>query len=58
MKLKGMRIELEIFGGYGLTEDYNLERYYRDSRQFITTPFTNQIAICQIAEALGLPRSY
>ena len=49
---------MSMFGGYGLTEDYNLERYFRDSRQFITTPFTNEIAITQIAAILGFPKSY
>jgi acyl-CoA dehydrogenase len=58
MAFKTATRAMELFGGYGLTTDYNLERYFRDSRQFVTTPFTNEIAICQIAEALGLPSSY
>lgn len=49
---------MEIFGGYGFAEEYNMERYFRDSRQYITTPFTNDIAMVQIAGMLGLTGSY
>lgn len=34
---------LQIFGGYGYTKDYPLERYFRDARAFTIYPLTEEI---------------
>lgn len=34
---------LQIYGGYGYTKDFPLERYFRDARAFMIYPFTTEI---------------
>jgi alkylation response protein AidB-like acyl-CoA dehydrogenase len=34
---------LQIFGGYGYTKDYPLERYFRDARAFTIYPLTEEV---------------
>jgi len=34
---------LQIFGGYGYTKDYPLERYFRDARAFTIYPLTEEM---------------
>ena len=43
MALKVTSDALQIFGGYGYTKDYPLERYFRDARAFTIYPLTEQI---------------
>lgn len=40
---------IQIFGAYGLTEDYPLERYFRDARMFTIPDGTTQIQYLIIA---------
>lgn len=51
---KGMR----ILGGYGLTMEYDMQRYLRDSRLQPFSPVSNEMVKNLIGESLGLPRSY
>lgn len=51
-------IGMRILGGYGYMREYPMQRYFRDSRVFLTGPVTNEMARNQIAERLGMPRSY
>ena len=49
---------LDILAGYGVTTDYDMQRYFRDSRQCTFSPISNEMVRNFIAEQLGLPRSY
>ncbi|MFQ6064145.1 MAG: acyl-CoA dehydrogenase family protein [Candidatus Bathyarchaeia archaeon] len=43
MALKVTSDALQIFGGYGYTKDYPLERYFRDARAFTIYPLTQEM---------------
>jgi acyl-CoA dehydrogenase len=49
---------MEIFGGAGVTMEYDIQRYFRDARQFTFSPISNEMARNVIGESLGLPRSF
>ena len=52
---RGMR----VLAGAGFTMEYSMQRYYRDIRQLIFAPVTNEMTKNFIAQAgCGLPRSY
>lgn len=52
---RGMR----VLAGYGFTMEYNMQRYYRDIRQLIFAPISNEMNRNFIAQVgCGLPRSY
>ena len=52
--IKGM----EILGGWGYTMEYDMQRYFRDYKQMVFAPITDEMAINVIARMLGLPKSY
>ena len=52
--IKGM----EILGGYGFTMEYDMQRHFRDYKQMVFAPITDEMAINVIARMLGLPKSY
>lgn len=47
---------LQIMGGYGITDEFAMQRYWRDARVFRVSPVTTEVAKNVIAQALGLPR--
>lgn len=49
---------MRIMAGYGYRQQHAMQRHFRDSRVFLTGPVTNEMAKNQIAERLGMPRSY
>ena len=49
---------LDILAGYGCTVEYDMQRYFRDSRQCTFSPISNEMVRNAIAESFGLPRSY
>jgi acyl-CoA dehydrogenase len=49
---------LDILAGYGCTVEYDMQRYFRDSRQCTFSPISNEMVRNAIAEHYGLPRSY
>ncbi len=49
---------LDILAGYGCTIEYDMQRYFRDSRQCTFSPISNEMVRNTIAESFGLPRSY
>ncbi|MBN1547931.1 MAG: acyl-CoA/acyl-ACP dehydrogenase [Syntrophaceae bacterium] len=49
---------LDIFAGYGVTNECDMQRYFRDSRQCTFSPISNEMVRNSIAEQFGLPRSY
>jgi acyl-CoA dehydrogenase len=50
---------MDTFGGYGVAEEYGVERRFREARLPSIAPISNNIVLAQIAHgALGLPKSY
>ncbi len=47
---------LQILGGYGITDEFDMQRYWRDARVFRVSPVTTEVAKNVIAQSLGLPR--
>ena len=52
--IKGM----EILGGYGYTMEYDMQRHFRDYKQMVFAPITDEMATNIIARMMGLPKSY
>ena len=48
----------QIFGGYGYSLDYQIQRYWRDMRLYRIAPINNEMGRNFVAESLGLPRSF
>jgi len=49
---------MEIFAGSGLMVETDIQRYFRDARQFVFAPISNEMARNFIGELIGLPRSF
>lgn len=50
---------MDTFGGYGVAEEYGLERRFREARLPLIAPISNNLVLAQIAHGtLGLPKSY
>ncbi|MFI4939394.1 MAG: acyl-CoA dehydrogenase family protein [Burkholderiales bacterium] len=49
---------MEILGGYGFAMEYEMQRHFRDYRQMIFSPISDEMAKNRIAESFDLPRSY
>ncbi|RJP34842.1 MAG: acyl-CoA dehydrogenase [Actinobacteria bacterium] len=49
---------MEIFGGYGFTMEYDMQRHFRDYRQGMFSPISNEMSMNYIAQSFGLPKSY
>lgn len=52
-------VAMNVYGGYGLATDFDVERKMRETRLFIVAPISNNLVLSYIGEhVLGLPRSY
>jgi len=50
---------LQTHGGYGFTEEYDIERKFRETRLYQVAPLSTNLILSYVAEhVLGLPRSY
>lgn len=49
---------VQILGGMGYSYERDMQRYWRDSRLLRFAPITNEMSRNQLAESLGLPRSF
>lgn len=50
---------MDVFGGYGITTEYGIERKFREARVPLVAPVNNNLVLAQIAHGtLGLPKSY
>ncbi len=50
---------MDTHGGYGLAEEYGIERKFRESRLFLVAPIANNLVLAFIAHnVLGMPKSY
>lgn len=52
------RYGMEIMGGYGYTMEYDMQRHFRDYKQMMFSPISDEMAKNYIAQSFGLPRSY
>lgn len=52
-------VAIQTHGGYGFTQDYDIERKFRETRLFQVAPISTNLILAYLAEhVLGLPRSY
>jgi len=49
---------MELFAGAGVMMEYDIQRYFRDARQFTFAPISNEMSRNFLGELLGLPRSF
>ncbi|MBW3664309.1 MAG: acyl-CoA/acyl-ACP dehydrogenase [Actinobacteria bacterium] len=49
---------IQILGGYGYSMEYDMQRYWRDTRHLRIGPISNEMSRNYLASALGLPKSY
>ncbi len=50
---------LQTFGGFGYASEYNVERYWRESRLLRLAPISQEMALNYVSEhVLSLPKSY
>ncbi|MHB8895311.1 MAG: acyl-CoA dehydrogenase family protein [Candidatus Geothermincolia bacterium] len=58
MALDAATVGMEIFGGYGVTMESDIQRYWRDSQQMVFSPISNEMSKNFIAQCYGLPKSF
>jgi alkylation response protein AidB-like acyl-CoA dehydrogenase len=50
---------LQVHGGFGFAEDYDIERKFRETRLYQVAPVSTNLILAHLGEhVLGLPRSY
>ena len=49
---------MEILGGYGVCMEYDIQRHFRDYKQMMFSPISDEMAKNYIAQSHGLPKSY
>ena len=50
---------MQTHGGYGMAEDYDIERKFRETRLYQVAPISTNLILAYLGEhVLGLPRSY
>lgn len=49
---------IQVLGGYGYAQEFDMQRYWRDARLYRIGPITSEMARNYIGEQLGLPRSF
>jgi len=49
---------LDILAGYGVTVEYDMQRYFRDSRQCTFSPISNEMSRNMIMQFQGFPKSW
>jgi len=49
---------MEILGGYGFTMEYDMQRHFRDYKQMMFSPISDEMSMNYIAQSFGLPKSY
>jgi len=52
-------VAMDVHGGFGFAEEYDIERKFRETRLYITAPVANNLVLSYVAQhVLGLPRSF
>ncbi len=50
---------LDVQGGFGFAQEYDIERKFRETRLYRVAPVSNNLVLSYIGQhVLGLPRSY
>ncbi|MEZ4416395.1 MAG: acyl-CoA dehydrogenase family protein [Gemmatimonadota bacterium] len=50
---------MDAFGGYGLAEEYGIERKFREARLYLVAPISNNLVLSYVGQhVLGMPRSF
>jgi acyl-CoA dehydrogenase len=50
---------MEVHGGFGFAQEYDVERKWRESRIYRTAPISTNMVLAYVAQhVLGMPRSY
>jgi alkylation response protein AidB-like acyl-CoA dehydrogenase len=50
---------MDTFGGYGLAEEYGIERKFREARLYLIAPIANNLILSYVGQhVLGMPRSF
>jgi len=52
------RVGMSIMGGHGYVMEHEMQRHFREARVLMFAPVANEMALNEIGESLGLPRSY
>ena len=52
------RYGMEIMGGYGFAMEHDMQRHFRDYKQMMFSPISDEMAKNYIAQSYGLPKSY
>jgi acyl-CoA dehydrogenase len=53
-----VRHGMEILGGYGVTAEYAMQRHFRDYKQMMFSPISDEMSKNYIGQSFGLPKSY
>ena len=52
-------VAMDTFGGYGMAEEYGIERKFREARLYLVAPVANNLVLSFVGQhVLGLPRSF
>ena len=52
-------VAMDTFGGYGMAEEFGIERKFREARLYLVAPVANNLVLSYVVHhALGLPRSF
>ena len=49
---------MQVLGGYCYSMEFDMQRYWRDSRLYRIAPITDEMVLNFIGEQIGLPRSF
>lgn len=49
---------MEILGGYGYTMEFDMQRYFRDYKQMVFSPISDEMAKNMMMQFMGLPKSW
>ncbi|MFH1090022.1 MAG: acyl-CoA dehydrogenase, partial [Pseudomonadota bacterium] len=52
------RYGMEIMGGYGVCMEFDMQRHFRDYKQAMFSPISDEMVKNYIAQSFGLPKSY
>ena len=52
-------VAMDTFGGYGMAEEFGIERKFREARLYLVAPIANNLILGYVGQhVLGLPRSF
>jgi acyl-CoA dehydrogenase len=52
-------VAMDTYGGYGMAEEFGIERKFREARLYLVAPVANNLVLSYVGEhVLGLPRSF